>query len=258
MGSQVRVGSLFAGMGGFDEAAKVVGWRTAWVSEIEPYACALLEYFFPGVPNHGDIIQIDFTRVEPVEVLCGGFPCQDISKAGNGDGIDGKRSGLWSHYARAIGVLRPRYAVVENVPTLTRRGLGRVLGDLADLGYDAEWHCLSAAHVGAPHGRDRIWICAYPFGAVADSDGLGWLHRSLDQLTTSPGWDAECDVGAGGANVAHGHWAVEPAVGRLVDGLPYREERIACLGNAIVPQVAELLFRAIQAREEMRANAPRA
>ena len=102
--------------------------------------------------------------VPPVDVLCGGFPCQDLSVAGRGAGIDGARSGLWAEYARLIRELRPRYVVVENVPALLVRGLGRVLGDLAALGYDAEWDCLPASAFGAPHRRDRVWIVAYPDG----------------------------------------------------------------------------------------------
>jgi DNA (cytosine-5)-methyltransferase 1 len=96
-----------------------------------------------------------------VDVLCGGFPCQDISNAGKRTGIDGERSGLWSEYARVIGELRPRYVIVENVAALLGRGIERVLGDLAALGFDAEWHCIPASAVGAPHRRDRVWIIAY-------------------------------------------------------------------------------------------------
>ena len=132
-----------------------------------------------------------------VDVLCGGFPCQDLSYAGKGAGIEGSRSGLWSEYARLIGELRPRYVIVENVPALLARGFGRVLGDLAALGFDAEWDCLPASAFGAPHRRDRVWIVAYPNGtgsqgrrlprreysevsrprhggALADADGERW------------------------------------------------------------------------------------
>jgi DNA (cytosine-5)-methyltransferase 1 len=100
-----------------------------------------------------------------VDVLCGGFPCQDLSYAGRGAGLDGERSGLWAEYARLIRELRPRYVIVENVPALLARGLGRVLGDLAAVGYDAEWDCIPASAVGAPHRRDRVWLVAYPNGA---------------------------------------------------------------------------------------------
>jgi DNA (cytosine-5)-methyltransferase 1 len=158
----MRIGSLFAGIGGFDLAARWMGWTTAWYSEIEPYACRVMAQHFPEAINHGDIRSIDGRAVEPVDVLCGGFPCQDISLAGKGAGIDGKRSGLWSEYARLIEEIRPRWVVAENVSALRSRGLDRVLKDLDEIGYDAEWHCIPASAVGAPHQRDRIWIVAYP------------------------------------------------------------------------------------------------
>jgi DNA (cytosine-5)-methyltransferase 1 len=110
-----------------------------------------------------------------VDVLAGGFPCQDLSYAGKGAGIDGERSGLWGEYARLIRELRPRYVVVENVTALLARGMGRVLGDLAACGYDAEWDCIPAAAVGAPHRRDRVWIVAYPNGAGLEG------HRGPDR-----------------------------------------------------------------------------
>ena len=158
----LTVGSLFAGIGGFDLAARWVGWRTLWYSEIEPYAAAVMRKHFPEAANLGDITKI--TNPPPVDVLVGGFPCQDISLAGRGAGIEGERSGLWSHYARLIGEIRPSWVVAENVSALRARGLDRVLGSLDALGYDAEWHCIPAAYVGAPHRRDRIWIIAHPHG----------------------------------------------------------------------------------------------
>lgn len=158
----MRIGDLFAGIGGFSLAAKWMGWETVWYSEIDPYACKVMEKNFPGVPNFGDITKIDGSKVPPVDMLCGGFPCQDISGAGKGEGLDGKRSGLWSHFARLISEIQPRWVLVENVPALRSRGLDRVLKDLCEIGYDAEWHCIPAKAIGAPHQRDRIWILAYP------------------------------------------------------------------------------------------------
>src|SRR5574343_884793 len=156
----LTVGSLFTGIGGFDLGLERAGMRVAWQSEIDPYASAVLKKYWPLVPNHGDIRGITGDSVEWVDVLCGGFPCQDISNAGKRAGIDGERSGLWAEYARVIGELRPRYVIVENVSALLGRGLGRVLGDLAALGFDAEWHCIPASAVGAPHRRERICIVA--------------------------------------------------------------------------------------------------
>lgn len=158
----MNVGSLFSGIGGFDLGFGRAGMRTAWFCEQDDYCTRVLNRHWPGVPVYPDISTLRGSDVEPVDVLCGGFPCQDLSVAGKGAGIDGTRSGLWSEFARLIGELRPRYVVVENVTALLGRGAGRVLRDLAALGYDAEWDCLPASAFGAPHRRDRIWIVAYP------------------------------------------------------------------------------------------------
>lgn len=158
----VNVGSLFSGIGGFDLGFERAGLRTAWFVERDPFCTAVLNERWPGVPVYDDVCTVGADVLEPVDLLCGGFPCQDLSAAGKGAGLDGARSGLWAEFARLIGELRPRYVVVENVPMLRSRGLGRVLGEMAALGYDAEWDCVPASAVGAPHRRDRIWIVAYP------------------------------------------------------------------------------------------------
>ena len=233
----MNVGSLFSGIGGFDLAARWYGWRTAWVSEIDPFACAVLAHHFPDAPNHGDITKIDFTTVEPVDILVGGFPCQDISNAGKQAGIDGARSGLWFEYARAIRELRPRYVVVENVSALTNRGLDRVLGSLAEIGYDAEWGCFGAADVGAPHKRDRLWLLAYP--NVADT--IGQRGCSGDD-SRQDAEHADTSSQASGYGDDAGWWTVEPDVGRLAHGVPARLAQLRCLGNAIVPQCATVVY----------------
>lgn len=158
------VGSLFAGIGGFDLAARWVGWQTKWFSEIDEYASRVFRRHFPNAIPLGDITTI--TNPPSVDVLVGGFPCQDISVANaRGKGIHGERSGLWKHYARIIGEVAPSWVVIENSPRLRAKGLDVVLSDLMALGYDAEWHCIPASAVGAPHQRDRIWIIAYPAGS---------------------------------------------------------------------------------------------
>jgi len=320
----LAVGSLFAGIGGFDLAARWLGWRTLWYSEIDPYASAVMKKRFPDAVNHGDVTQLRGSHVARVEVLCGGFPCQDISLAGKGAGIEGSRSGLWTHYARIIDEVRPSWVVVENVSALRSRGLDRVLGSLAALGYDAEWHCIPAAYVGAPHRRDRIWIVAHPnadesrsqgwdraivrecarqqpvgpLGALADADrvvgnerggsdpgqGEGRRHADRSVVGANELADAECSgvsddrqrevVGSPGsmqreapererlwADARERHnavgvgewWESEPDVGRVAHGVPSRVDRLRCLGNAIVPQVAAFIFQAIYDREiEMR------
>jgi len=188
----LTIGSLFSGIGGFDLGLERAGMRTLWFCEQDPFCQRVLARHWPGVPIHSDVCALVGdadrassdahatagasrsatgerggvgalpVRVPYVDVLCGGFPCQDLSYAGAGAGLTGARSGLWSEYARLIGELGPRYVVVENVAALLARGLGTVLADLAALGYDAEWDCIPASAVGAPHRRDRIWLVAYP------------------------------------------------------------------------------------------------
>jgi DNA (cytosine-5)-methyltransferase 1 len=162
MPDALSVGSLFAGVGGFDLGLERAGMRSVWQCEIDPYCQRVLEKHWPDVLRVRDVRDIGAGSVPGVDVLCGGFPCQDISLAGKGAGLDGARSGLWFEYARIIRELRPRYVIVENVPALRSRGLDRVLGDLAACGFDAEWDCIPASAVGAPHQRDRIWLVAYP------------------------------------------------------------------------------------------------
>ena len=162
----MRVLSLFSGIGGFDIGLERAGMRTAAFCEFEPYCQAVLKRHWPEVPIYDDVrtLSADTLRrdgVWPIDVIAGGFPCQDLSYAGKRAGIEGERSGLWSEFARLIGEVRPRFAIMENVPGLLSAGHGRVLGDLAALGYDAVWDCVPASAVGAPHRRDRVWIVAY-------------------------------------------------------------------------------------------------
>lgn len=157
----MRVGSLFSGIGGFDLGLERSGMRVVWQSEVDPYASAVLRKHWPHVPNHGDVRSIRGDTVELVDVLCGGFPCQDISVAGKGAGIDGERSGLWREYARLIRELRPRWVVAENVPALRTRGYDRVHDDLEAEGYAVWAFVVGADDVGAPHRRKRVWIVAH-------------------------------------------------------------------------------------------------
>jgi DNA (cytosine-5)-methyltransferase 1 len=167
-------GSLFAGIGGFDLGFERAGIETSWQVEIDPYCRQVLAKNFPCAERFDDICECRGPyskigwgrhRLIAVDIVSGGFPCQDISNAGKRAGIDGDRSGLWSEMCRIVCELRPRYVVVENVAALLGRGLGRVLGDLAASGYDAEWDCIRASDVGAPHRRERVWIVAYPIGS---------------------------------------------------------------------------------------------
>lgn len=187
----MKCGSLFSGVGGLDLAVcEFFRADLAWVCEIEPGPVKVLERHFPGVPNLGDITKVDWNEVEPVDIICGGFPCQDISYAGLGAGIrPDTRSGLWAHFAAAIRHLRPEYAVVENVSALLARGMGIVLGDLAEAGFDAEWTSFRASDVGAPHRRERIFILATNRSEV-DAQGRRGERQQRSVLgEVSPGGD---------------------------------------------------------------------
>lgn len=189
----MNVGSLFTGYGGLDRSARAVfGGELAWVSDNHPSAVKLLAHRYPDVPNLGDITAIDWSQVEPVDLITAGFPCQDISNAGQRAGIEGARSGLWSYVVDAVRVLRPRHLVLENVSALLVRGLDRVVADLATLGYDLRWACVRASDVGAPHRRERWFGYATPANPESQRHwdtgkaGLGGV-----QATAIPGSERE-------------------------------------------------------------------
>jgi DNA (cytosine-5)-methyltransferase 1 len=237
----LTVGSLFSGIGGLDLGLERAGMHIVWQVEIDAYARRVLARHWPDITRFRDVREVGAHHLSPVDLICGGFPCQDISNAGKKAGITGARSSLWKEFCRIVGALRPRYVLVENVAALTGRGLGVVLGDLASCGYDAEWQCLPAAAVGAPHKRERVFVVASPNGA-----GL-----ALRQVFGS---DARTQLAAlkrdGGS-----WWATEPTVGRMADGIPARVDRLRGLGNAVVPHVAEYIGRCILAREDHRSIA---
>ncbi|WP_370462381.1 DNA cytosine methyltransferase [Nocardiopsis sp. FR6] len=162
-----RVGSLCTGYGGLELGlAQALGTvETAWCADPDPHVSTILEQRFPGTPNRGDITRLDPKSLDPVDIITAGFPCQDVSSAGRGAGVEqGARSGIWTHVVEAVRQLEPRYVYLENVEALRWRGRGlhRVLSDLAQIGYDARWTCLRASDVGAPHRRERIFILAEP------------------------------------------------------------------------------------------------
>lgn len=156
-------GSLFAGIGGMDVGLERAGWECRFQVERDAYCQRVLARHWPDVPRYGDIAAVDWSTLERVDLLAGGFPCQPVSNAGRRAGQADARW-LWPEFARAVRDLRPRYVFVENVAALRVRGLGDVLGDLAALGYDAEWDCIPASAVGAPHQRDRLWLVAHAIG----------------------------------------------------------------------------------------------
>jgi DNA (cytosine-5)-methyltransferase 1 len=318
---KLRVLDLFSGIGGFSLGLeRSGGFETVAFCEIEPYCRAVLKKHWPDVPCYEDVrtLTADTLRQHgiAVDVICGGFPCQDLSAAGNQAGMDGTRSGLWSEIARLMGELRPRFAIVENVTALLsgpsqRPGqwFGRVLGDLAAFGYDAEWHCIPASAIGAHHRRDRVWLVAYSgqvrcdagwsgkslprsrlegeafaFQPMADTEsvergtGLCEAEAQRDGHFTTDGSDAVPDARAFGRErtAAHpklarhirsavcdldvGIWRREPEqtprvvesrMGGMANGVPNRMDRIAALGNAVVPQIPELIGKAIMQAEGM-------
>lgn len=188
--------ALFAGAGGGILGGCLLGWRTVCAVEIDAYAASVLiarqnDGILPPFPIWDDVRTFDGRPWRGiVDVVSGGFPCQDISCAGRGGGIGGERSGLWREMARIIGEVRPRYVLVENSPILTSRGLGRVLGDLAALGYDAEWGVLGAIDAGAPHRRERIWIMGIAHSGGRSRKSWGRAGTELKdgylQLETQP------------------------------------------------------------------------
>lgn len=199
---------LFAGAGGGILGDILLGHQCVCAVEINPYCQQVLaarqkDGCLPWFPVFADVQQFDGRPwAGIVDVVSGGFPCQDISCAGKGAGIDGERSGMWVEMARIIGEVRPRFALVENSPILTSRGLGRVLGDLAALGYDARWGVLGAVDAGAPHKRERIWIVADAAGERIDGE------RGNDTSTRSEGHEGEQEPDAGSeGNVAYAQHA---------------------------------------------------
>jgi DNA (cytosine-5)-methyltransferase 1 len=188
----LTVGSLFSGIGGIDLGLERAGMTVKWHSEIDPYACRVLKKHWPDVPNLGNIKEIDWATVELVDVIAGGYPCQPFSTAGKRQGDKDERH-LWPYFLRAISELRPRFALLENVRGHLSMGFDRVLGDLAEIGYDAEWQIVSAASVGAPHRRDRIICVAYP--SEQYSNGKSHYARNSVGSETLPqsgnsGWAA--------------------------------------------------------------------
>ena len=241
----MRVGSLFAGIGGFDLGLERAGFEIAWQVEIDPYCQRVLAKHWPHVQRYGDIRGIDWDTVPRVDVLCGGFPCQDLSTAGKRIGLrTGTRSGLWFDYAKAIRILRPKYILVENVSgLLDNHALGRVLGDLAEIGYDAEWSMFSACSFGASHMRERVFIVAYPnsLGIQAGCQRFRGICTAQSQVWATNQYSSGGE--ANGESISM--WEPEPAISRVANGIPDRVDRIRGLGNAIVPQIAEWLGRQI-------------
>lgn len=265
---KLNVLDVFSGIGGFSLGLeRAGGFVTVAFCECEPYAVQVLNKHWPDVPVFPDVRSLRLADIENAglphpDVICGGFPCQDISVAGKGDGLSGKRSSLWFDYLRLIDEIRPAFVVTENVAALRFRGLETMLRGLAQIGYDAEWHCIPASAVGAHHLRDRAWIIAYPAAkgeplagaAIAANRGDGEQLQMADTDREGPQrWDQgvlqkfarEWLSRARSASGVGQTWIVEPDLDRVADGVPCRVDRIKCLGNAAVPQIPEIIGHAI-------------
>jgi DNA (cytosine-5)-methyltransferase 1 len=230
-------GSLFAGIGGIDLGFERAGLQCKWQVEIDPYAQRVLAKHWPNVRRHDDVRTWPKPDTEYVDCIVGGFPCQDISYAGKGAGLQGERSGLFYEAMRIVREVGPRFVVLENVAALLTRGLDQVLGTLASLGYDAEWDCLPASSFGASHYRNRIFIVA------TNANGERFQRRPQEhgQSTQTHAKQPRLPI------ERHGRWATEPIVGRVAYGVSARVDRIRTLGNSVVPQVAEWIGRQLVA-----------
>lgn len=247
------IGSLFSGIGGIEVGFDKAGFETIWFVEKDKYAQQVIKKNWGAdAVIYDDITKLDFKTVPKVDILTGGFPCQDISTAGKGIGITGSRSSLWRYYKKAIRVLRPQVAFVENVSILTGRGLDVVLGDLASIGYDAEWYCVPASAVGAPHQRDRLFVISYLQGKrkrdvskEQSRDDKSDVSGGSKKVSNTGGTRLERTESKGSQFVEHCGWISEPQVDRMADGVSLRVDRVRCLGNSVVPQVAEIFAKAI-------------
>jgi DNA (cytosine-5)-methyltransferase 1 len=247
--------ALFAGAGGGLLGGHQLGWRTVCAVEWNPYAASVLvarqnDRCLPPFPIWDDVQTFDGRPWRGrVDVVSGGFPCQDISVAGKGAGLDGERSGMWHHMARIIREVAPRFVFVENSPALTLRGLDRVLADLAAMGYDAAWGVLGADDAGAPHRRKRIWIV----GELANARGQRGQGQRQHLGSLGPRGQGVQDP----APACNDWWHRDPAdeprgsesfVGRVADGVAHRVDRLAAIGNGQVPAVAALAWRTLLTR----------
>ena len=268
--------ALFAGAGGGILGSHLLGWNTICAVERDAYAAQVLaqrqnDGILPPFPIWSDITTFDGKPWEGIiDVISGGFPCQDISAAGKGAGINGERSGLWAEMARIIGEVRPRFVLVENSPMLVGRGLTRVISDLAKMGYDAQWARLSASNFGAPHIRDRIWIVA-KWNQLFPHSNLHWSGRwqqqqegikessyaipnptSIGLSRSRESWFS-CDPAENPEGQANrtfyervGHiWGIESQLGRVANGVAHRVDRLKAVGNGQVPVVAKCAFNSL-------------
>jgi DNA (cytosine-5)-methyltransferase 1 len=237
-----KVLDLFSGVGGFSLGLDRTGaFRTVAFCEKDEKCHRVLRKHWPHVPIYTDVRELTLGTLQAdgivPDVIVGGFPCQDISAAGRGEGIIGERSGLWSEMFRLIRDVRPTWAIIENVRALSSRGLTLVLQNLNEIGYCAEWNCIPVSSLGGPHERDRIFVVAYPDKPRLEGRNRPILHECASKLlarerSSCEGKLSDC-------------WETDPHVLRVADGVPNRVDRIKQVGNSVCPQLIELLGRAI-------------
>ncbi len=245
----MRVAGMFDGIGGFGLGFERAGHVMVSHTESDPHCQAVLRRNWPGVPLHNDVRTREWKEGE-ADVICAGFPCQDISQMGPRTGLSGSRSGLFWEVVRAVRVVRPLFVVLENVRALLRRGMGTVVGALAEIGYDAEWDCIPKAHLGAPDIRDRVWAIAYPqhsdalrsrsYPAPVHLDGSAQLFDQQERLVGPMGAPlaaALARMGSAGGRA----WDAEPQLSRVADGLPADVVAVKQFGNSLCPRISEAI-----------------
>jgi DNA (cytosine-5)-methyltransferase 1 len=279
----VREMALFAGAGGGILGGHLLGWKTVCAVEWEPYPASVLvarqnDGILPPFPIWDDVQTFDGKPWRGlVDVVSGGFPCQDISSAGKGAGITGSRSGMWSHMARIIGEVRPQFVFVENSPLLVSRGAGLVIGDLAEMGYDCQWAIISASELGAPHQRDRFWLMAHSAqlqrngsdnnagvgmeqGQNAKSGNDSGAQNMADTTSQRQQGQGQSWFGSDPAEKREGEtdrafaervghiWGIKSPLGRVANGVAARVDRFKAIGNGQVPIVAATAFNILRDR----------
>ena len=244
----MKVLDLFSGIGGFSLGLERAGMETVAFCEFDEHAQKVLRKHWPDVPIYSDIRELDAKQFRgTVSVVTGGFPCQDLSTAGKQVGFSGERSSLYGEMLRVISECMPRYAIFENVTGLLTGDSGRwfaqFLYDLAQIGFDAEWHCVSASDIGAQHHRDRVWVIAYPCGSRSK---VGLARQNVRQEgDTRISINLSNEIRRARRKPGMEGWSIEPNVGRVANGVPNRAHRLKQLGNAVVPQIPEAIGRAI-------------
>jgi DNA (cytosine-5)-methyltransferase 1 len=272
---RLKVLDLFSGIGGFSLGLERAGMETVAFCENDEACRLVLKKHWPQIPIFPDIIKLKKKHLPEIDVICGGFPCQDVSVAGSKKGfLHGNkrtRSGLWEEYKRLIKEIKPRYAIIENVANLRNLGLNKVIKDLGSVGYACEWHIISARAIGANHLRERVWIIAYPDGNAVSQQSRGSSGQSRENSLQSRATSKEKRAQSSDSNMPrlwrpfaseekksewwakastgfHDWWEAESNICRVDDGLPRkldknRKERIKQLGNSLLPQIPELIGR---------------